>query len=123
MSRYHIPPTMITFAITAVQSFRHRICVTSPVPARDSRNFRRVQDIADSQDNTGIKYNCQYNREDHHFTDFFKRNIDFLCCLRDNIKTNKEKRCDNFATFIILPWFTGCFTQQTSVPADCLHYR
>ena len=77
------------------ESFCHSICSYQSCSTLRNCDFSRIQDITNRKNNERIKNNCQYYRKDHHFADFFQRYIDFFCCLRDNVKTNKEKWCDN----------------------------
>ena len=52
------------------ERFRHRICCDKSGSCFRAQDFGRVQHITDSQDNTGIENNSEYNGENHHFTDF-----------------------------------------------------
>ena len=94
------------------KGFCHRICSYQSCCTLRKCNLFRIQNITNCKDYKRIKYNCKYNWQNHHFTNLFEWYIDFLCCLRDNVKTNKEKWCDNCDFQYIFCHGTSCLTHK-----------
>ena len=77
-----------------VESLCHGICCNQTGRCIGINDGLRIHDIADCKDDKRIERNRKHNREKKHLSNLFQRNIDLLCRLRNDIKSDEEERTD-----------------------------
>lgn len=90
---YHTFTTMITLAQQHMQKHLALASCHHSLFLLETQSWMSLppgQDITCTRITQWVKYGCQHNRGSV-ILPVFQRGIDFLCCLWNNVKTNKEK--------------------------------